>query len=247
MKFGKMVRDALVIAALKAIPDLKRQPLMLMVMGLISALPLFFILVFGGEISYGLVGAMISTVGFIGIASAIQDITFDRYVKIREMIVAMPVHPVSYMIGAALAPLIFSLPGFAFFLALALGLGFVPLQALGWIIAALLLCWAVLSGIGFVISTYLRRASIYTLNNLANILGLGLVFLPPVYYPEELLGGLSWIGIFFPTSNAAGLIRVYSGLTEFSQEMVLIRWVALLAMMAISIFIVIFKAKWRET
>jgi ABC-type multidrug transport system permease subunit len=88
-----------------------------------------------------------------------------------------------------------------------LGLGFVPLQALGWIIAALLLCWAVLSGIGFVISTYLRRASIYTLNNLANILGLGLVFLPPVYYPEELLGGLSWIGIFFPTSNAAGLIR----------------------------------------
>jgi ABC-type multidrug transport system permease subunit len=247
MKIGKMVRDTFIIAALKAIPDLKRQPLVLMVMGLISALPLFFILVFGGEISYGLVGAMISTVGFIGIASAIQDITFDRYVKIREIIIAMPVHPISYMIGAALAPLIFSLPGFAFFLAIALWLGVIPFQALGWIIAALLSCWAVLSGLGFVISTYLRRASIYTLNNLSTILGLGLIFLPPVYYPEELLGGLSWIGILFPTSNTAGLIRAYSGLAVFSQEIIMIRWLALLAMMVVSILLVVFKAKWRET
>lgn len=246
MKIGKIVRDALVIAALKAIPDLKRQPLMLMVMGLISAFPLFFILIFGGEISYGLIGAMISTVGFIGIAAAIQDITWDRYVKIRQMIVAMPVHPVSYMTGAALAPLILSSPGLVFFLALALWLGFLPVHALGWIIAALLLCWAVLSGIGFVISTYLQKASVYTLNNISNILGLGLIFLPPVYYPEELLGGLNWIAVLFPTSNAAGLVRAYSGLISLPQEMILIRWLVLLTMIIISIFLVTFKAKWRE-
>lgn len=247
MNFVKAVKDALIIAELKAIPDLKRQPLILMVMGLISAMPLFFMLVFGGKISYGLMGAMVSTVGYLGIASAIQDISFDRYLKIREMIVAMPVHPISYMVGAALAPLIFSCPGIVFFMALALWLGFLPVHALGWVVAALLLCWAVLSSIGFVISTYMRRASIYTLNNLSNILGIGLVFLPPVYYPEEVLGGLSWIAIAFPTSNAAGLVRAYSGLVAYSQEIVLIRWIALLAMMAISIFLVTFKAKWRET
>lgn len=99
-----LFRDAVIIVALKAIPDLKRQPLILMVMGLISGIPLFFMLVFGEQISYGLIGAMISAVGFIGIASAIQDITLGRYVKLREMIVAMPVHPISYMVGAALAP-----------------------------------------------------------------------------------------------------------------------------------------------
>jgi ABC-2 type transport system permease protein len=247
LKVRKMVRDALVVAALKSIPDLKRQPLMLMVMGLISALPLFFILIFGGEISNGVVGAIISTVGFIGIAAAIQDITWDRYVKVREMIVAMPVHPVSYMIGAALAPLILSSPGIVFFMVLALWLGFIPLQALGWIVMALLSCWAVLSGIGFVISTYLRRTSVYTLNSLSNILGLGLVFLPPVYYPEELLGGLSWISIIIPTSNAAGLIRAYSGLITLSQEAVIVRWLVLLAMIIVSTFLVAFKAKWRET
>lgn len=247
MMIGKMIRDVLVVASLKSIPDLKRQPLVLIVIGLISALPLFFMLVFGGEISYGLVGAVISTVGFIGISSAIQDVALDRYVKIREMIVAMPVHPVSYMVGVALAPLILSLPGIIFFLALAMGLGFLPLQSLGWILISLLLCWAVLSCIGFTISTYLRRASIYTLNNISNILGLGLVFLPPVYYPEEFLGELRWISIIFPTSNVAGLIRAYSGLIPLSQEDILIRWLILLGMIVASTLLVIFKAKWRET
>ncbi|MEM2947005.1 MAG: ABC transporter permease [Candidatus Bathyarchaeia archaeon] len=247
MKIRKMFRDAVIIAALKAIPDLKRQPLILMVMGLISGIPLFFMLVFGGQISYGLIGAMISAVGFIGIASAIQDITWDRYVKVREMIVAMPVHPISYMVGAALAPLIFSCPGIVFFMALAIWLGFIPINVLGWIVAVLLLCWGVLSCIGFVISTYMRRASVYTLNNLSNILGIGLIFLPPVYYPEEILGELSWIAIAFPTSNAAGLVRAYSGLAVFSQEMILIRWLVLLITMVVSVLLVSFKAKWRET
>ncbi|MEM3578794.1 MAG: ABC transporter permease [Candidatus Bathyarchaeia archaeon] len=247
MNARKMVRDALIIATLKAIPDLKRQPLGLMVIGLISAMPLYFMLVFGGQMSYGLIGAMISSVGFIGIASAIQDITWDRYVKVREMIVAMPVHPVSYMVGAALAPLLIACPGIAFFIGLALWLDYLPLHALGWIIVILLLCWATLSGLGFVISTYMRRASIYTLNNLSNILGMGLIFIPPVYYPEEMLGRLSWIAIIFPTSNAAGLIRAYSGLAVFPQEMILVRWFVLLAMMIMSILLVAFKAKWRET
>jgi len=247
MRFRKMVRDALIIAELKAVPDLKRQPLILIIMGLFSGLPLFFMLIFGGQISYGLVGAMISTVGFIGIVSAIQDITYDRYLKIREMIVAMPVHPISYMMGSALAPLLFASPGVAFFIALALWLGYLPVNAVACAIVVLLLCWAVLSALGFVISTYMRRASIYTLNSLSNILGVGLVFIPPVYYPEELLGGLSWIAILFPTSNAAGLIRAYAGLAAFSQETLIVRWLVLLVTLALAVLLVVFKAKWRET
>ena len=117
-----MARDTLIIAELKAIPDLKRQPLILMVMGLISAHPLLHA-GFLRPNQQGLIGAMISTVGFIGIASAIKDVTYDRYLKIREMIVAMHVHPISYMVGAALAPLLFASPGVAFFMALMLLLG----------------------------------------------------------------------------------------------------------------------------
>jgi ABC-2 type transport system permease protein len=243
---SKMVKDTLVIAALKSIPDFKRQPLMLFVVGMISAIPLFFILVFGGQISYGLVGAMVSTISFIGISAAIQDINADRYVKIREMIIAMPVSPISYSVGIALAPLILSLPSLIFFIAIAIWLKVLPLISIGWLIASLVLCWAALSSIGFIISTYLQRASIYTLNNIANILGLSLIFMPPVYYPEEILGGLSWIAMIFPTSNVAGLIRVYSGSLQLPQEMVIVRWLVLVMVTVVSILIVSLKSRWRE-
>jgi ABC-type multidrug transport system permease subunit len=243
----KPVKDTLIIAALKSIPDFKRQPLMLIMIGLISSIPLFFLLVFGGNISYGLVGAMVSTIGFIGIVAAIQDVTWDRYVKIREMIVAMPVSPISYAIGVALAPLLVSAPSLAFFMTIAFWLGALPISSIGWLLMSLLLCWAALSGIGFIISTYLQKASVYTLNSMSNILGLGLIFMPPVYYPEEMLGGFSWIAMIFPTSNAAGLIRAYSGGLQLPLEMVLVRWLILAAATMISIIVVARKARWRET
>jgi len=242
----KILKDILIIAELKSLPDLKRQPLILIVIGMLSALPLFFIVVFGGQLSYGLVGALVATVGFIGLMAAIQDVAWDRYVKIREIMVAMPVHPFSYAIGVALAPLMISAPGLLFFTALAVWLGVLTFSSLLWSILILILCWATLSSLGFLISTYLQRASVYTLNNLSNILGIALVFIPPVYYPEEFLGSFSWIALIFPTSNAAGLIRIYSGLLDASVEMIVVRWLILIATMVVSAFVTVAKARWRE-
>ena len=243
----KPLKDAVIIAELKAIPDLKRNPSMILLLAVISSFPLFYIIVFGGNLSYGLVGAMVATISFIGLAAAIQDISQDRYVKIREMIIAMPVRSISYAMGVALGPLIISAPGLLFFMALAAVLGALPLLSIGWAIASLILCWAAGSSIGFIISTYLQRASIYTLNNMANILGLGLVFIPPVYYPEEILGNLRWVSVVIPTSNAAGLIRYYAGTMPLPMNMVLIRWLVLVATVVASMIIVSFRAKWRET
>ena len=244
---AKLLRDILVITALKSIPDLKRQPLLLFLLGFIGSLPLYFILVFGGQISYGLIGAMVSTVSFIGVNAAIQDITWDRYVKIREMIVAMPVHPISYVLGIALAPLVISVPSLIFFVALNMWLGVLTLASLFWAIISLILCWATMSSMGFLISTYLRKASPYSLNNIANILGIALGFIPPVYYPEEMLGSLSWISVIFPTSNAASLVRVYSGSLTLPFEMVIVRWLILLATTLVFAAVTARKARWRET
>lgn len=127
----KPVKDAMIIAELKAVPDLKRNPSMIFLIGMISAFPLFFLLVFGGNLGYGLVGAMVATISFIGLVAAIQDISFDRYVKIREMIVAMPVHPVSYAMGVALAPLLIATPGSIFFIGMAILLGILPVTSVG--------------------------------------------------------------------------------------------------------------------
>lgn len=242
----KVVKDVLVVTALKSLPDLKRQPLMLFLVGLISSLPLYFILVFGGQISYGLIGAIVSTVTFIGMSAAISEMAFDRYVKIREMIVAMPVHPISYAIGVALAPLILSMPSLVFFIAITMWLGVLTPYSLFWTAVLLILCWATVSSIGFLVSTYLQKASTYTLNSLSNILGIALGFIPPVYYPEEMLGGFSWISAIFPTSNAASLIRVYSGSLNLPFEMIIARWLILIVTMVVSAVITAFKARWRE-
>jgi ABC-type multidrug transport system permease subunit len=207
---------------------------------------MFFTSFFGGQIDYALLGGMVCSVGFIGLASAIQDITMDRHEKTREMIVAMPVHPISYSLGVATSKLVYASPGFIIFLIMTTSLRILPLSAIGWSIISVFLCWSALSSIGFVVSTYLRTADANTMNNVSSILGIAFIFLPPVFYSEQLLGAYAWISIIFPTSNAASLIRVYAGLSKLSLEMIVLRWLVLGATTVISLAAVLLKAKWRE-
>jgi ABC-type multidrug transport system permease subunit len=240
------MKDIFVIAAMKSIPDIKKQPLTLVIITLLSFIPLFFTSAFGGQVQYALVGGMVGSIGFIGLASAIQDITMDRHEKTREMIVAMPVHPVSYSVGVATSKLLYASPGFVIFLVMTTALGILQFSSIGWAIISVFLCWAALSSIGFVVSTYLRKANANTLNNVSSILGIAFIFLPPVFYSEQLWGAYAWISIIFPTSNAASLIRAYAGLSEQSPEMIFLRWFVLVATTVISLVAVSLKAKWRE-
>jgi len=249
MGISKIMKDTLLIAWIKSYPDLRRNPLMLMLLAMISAIPLFFMLMFssgGNVIVHGMIGAMVSSVAFAGVMSGIQDISWDRYVKIREMIVAMPVHPASYALGIALAPLLISIPSLVLFGSITAYLGFLNAETLMWIIAALITVWAAMSTMGFMISTYLFKASPIVLNNLSNLLGIGFIFIPPVYFSEAQLGSLSWISIVIPTSNAAGLIRSYSGLLPLSTETLIMRWVVLITMTLAFIVLISLKSKWRE-
>jgi len=249
MGISKIVKDTLLIAWIKSYPDLRRNPLMLLLLAMISAIPLFFMLMFssgGNVVVHGMIGAMVSSVAFAGVMSGIQDISWDRYVKIREMIVAMPVHPASYALGIALAPLLISIPSLVLFGAITAYLGFLSAEILLWVVAALLTVWATMSTMGFMISTYLFKASPMLLNNLSNLLGIGFIFIPPVYFSEAQLGSLSWISIIVPTSNVAGLIRSYSGLLPLSTEILIMRWVILIIMTLTFIVLISLKSKWRE-
>jgi ABC-type multidrug transport system permease subunit len=244
----KLLKDALTIAWMKFYPDIRRNPLILIIVGMINALPLFFIMLFSrGELFiHGLIGAMVSTVSYLGIMSSIQDVAWDRYVKIREMFVAMPIHPISYAIGAALAPLLVSIPSLILFMCLALWVCNIEAISVASALLPLTFCWLCMSIIGFFVSTYLQKASLYLLNNLSNILGIALVFLPPVYYPEEMLGQLNWISLFIPTSNVAGLIRITLGLSTYPFENIVIRWVILGAITFIVLILTLMKSQWRE-
>jgi len=249
MKIRKILQDTFLIAWIKSYPDFRRNPLMLLLLAMISAIPLFFMLMFssgGNVIVHGLIGAMVSSVSFAGVMAGIQDISWDRYVKIREMIVAMPVHPASYALGIALAPLLISIPSLIFFGAITVFLGFLTLETLVWIVPALIIVWAAMSTMGFMISTYLFKSSMMVLNNLSNLLGIGFIFIPPVYFSEAQLGSLSWISIIIPTSNVAGLIRSSMGLLPLSIEAVIVRWAVLIITTSAFIILTFIKAKWRE-
>jgi ABC-type multidrug transport system permease subunit len=159
----------------------------------------------------------------------------------------MPVHPASYALGIALAPLLVSIPSLIFFGGVTAYLGYFTLESLGWTVLALVLVWAATSSMGFMISTYLFKSSPMVLNNLANLLGIGFIFIPPVYFSEAQLGSLSWISIIVPTSNVAGLMRSYMGLLSMSAETVMIRWAVLILMSVAFIVLTSMKSRWRET
>ena len=249
MRITKIAKDTFIIAWIKSYPDFRRNPLQLTLIFMVSGVPLFFMLMSSSgsnTLANGLVGAMISSVAFIGVSAGVQDISWDRYVKIREMIVAMPVHPVSYALGVALAPLLFSIPSLVFYGILLAYLGFFTATTVAWIVPALIIVWAATSSMGFMISTYLFKASWMVLNNLGTLLGIGFVFVPPVYYSEAQLGNWSWLSVVIPTSNAAGLIRSDVGLLPMSMETTILRWAVLIMTTVVFITLTFAKAKWRE-
>lgn len=253
MNLKKMIRDTLTIAWLKSVPDLKRQPLILVILAGLAAIPLFFIGLFGGEsmLNIGIIGVIVSSIGFIGIAASIQDITWDRYVKLREMVVAMPVHPISYAMGLTLGALIFAFPGFLAFTAYGIYRGLFDIPSLLIMFAAMLMCFMGISLIGFTIATYQHKTSPNTLGIVANLLSFLFVFLPPVYYSESMLadvGGmdLTWIAYTLPTTNAAAIIRYATDLTPMDPQAYMLHWLFMFITVGIFALLVVRKARWRE-
>jgi len=253
MNLKKMIKDTITIAWLKSIPDLKRQPLVLVILAALSAIPLFFIGLFGGDamLDIGIVGVIVSSIGFIGIGASIQDITWDRYVKLREMVVAMPVHPISYAMGLTLGSLMFAFPGFLAFTGYGVYRGLFDITSLLIMLAAMMMCFMGISVIGFTIATYQHKTSPNTLGIVANLLSFLFVFLPPVYYSEQMLanvGGmdLRWIAFTLPTTNAAAIIRYATGLTPWDGEAYMLHWLFMFITVGIFAVLVVRKARWRE-
>ena len=244
----RAIENAFLIAWMKFYPDFRVQPLIVLIQAGVSGSPLFFFLIAGSltGLRNGIVGAMVAMVSFIGITSCVQDVVQDRYTKMREIIVAMPVHPASYAFGIALASLLVSIPGLLLFIGIGAWLGLVSQVAIFWLLAALLLCWVSTSMLGFIVSSHLSKLPPATLNSIARLLSLCLVFLPPVYYSDTTLGPFSWFSYILPTSNAACLIRTFLGLSPFSFDTVILRLLILTGTTISLVLLVRFKTKWRE-
>jgi len=244
----KTFSDAWTIAKMKSVPDMKRNPLTIAILLLLTGgMPLTFVYMFGGvgSLSGGLVGAFVSSAPALALFASAQDINFDNYTKLRQIFVSKPIRPVAYVLGTSLSSLIYSAPGIVLFGLLLLQRGlFTPTTAL-LAAGAMLLGWVVVSSMGFILSGYLINASPYSMNAIINIFAFGMAYLTPVYYPASALGAFSWLSVLTPISAAANIVRTLGGLAPMD-GLTFLSLAILVVEGLLFTLVFVARSRWRE-
>lgn len=240
-------REAVYIGLFDSLP-LLRDPMLLILLSLISFLPVLFILVFTGTgpaFTQSVVGAIVLSLAFAGIGSA-QSVYFNKHwFRFQDIFVASRVSPVSYAFGLSVSTLLVSLP--ALVLALAILIVEAPMTALD-VLAVLAVCattWMAMLLLGFALGASTKNTR--RANSLPQLLGLLLGFLPPVYYPlSQLPAYLRPLALLVPTTHAAQLAKYYAGLLPLSSMDLWIGWAYLLGFVAVLVVIASKLAHWTD-
>ncbi len=225
------VREAVYIGLLDSLP-LLRDPMLMVLLSLISFLPVLFIFVFGAGANaflQSVVGAIVLSLAFAGIGSA-QSVYFNKHwFRFQDIYVASPVSPVSYAFGLSVSTLLVSLPA----LVIAMTILFLDSSAgIVGILAVTLVAvvtWIAMLLMGFVLGASTKNTR--RANSLPQLLGLLLGFLPPVYYPlDKVPGYLQPLAELIPTTQAAQLSKYYAGVlaTPLSGTEILFGWAYLI-------------------
>lgn len=242
----KAIKETLAIAIMLSIPTI-RNPLWHFTISIIP-MSIFFIFWLIGGISLGqhaLFGALVVFSINAGIVSLPQIAVSLKYSKIQQMFVASPVHPVTYALGIAISRLLYVAPPLVILLVILIVSSLLSFSVIPWVIIIILAIWFTGSMLGFTIATYFENM-VY-ISSIANLLGLLLNLVPPVYYPLEIIpDNFQWFALVFPTVNAAQLIKSAGNVIEISPMRIVLHFGIIIVYCLISIIIVIFKSKWRE-
>jgi ABC-2 type transport system permease protein len=241
------LRQAFYIGLFDSLP-LLRDPMLLLLISLLSFLPVLFIFVFagiGGAALQSIAGATVLILSFTGLNAA-QSVYFNKHwFRFQDMFVASGVSPTTYALGLSLGTLLVSIPAIALSFGLLLAGSFPGLLQIGLSLSSILLLWAAMVFIGFGIGTStknIRRA-----NSMPQILSIALGFLPPVYYPlSRLPAFLQPIAVLIPTTDAAQLVKYYFGLLPLPELDVQIFWLYLVAFAIVSAVIAVRRANWVD-
>jgi ABC-2 type transport system permease protein len=208
-----------------------------------TPLTILFLLSVAGpsNVAFAVSGSIVFVIASNGIAVG-SDATLNRVeYKFQDILVASPVSPLSYATGLALSALAFSLPMLGLFAivgVLASGQLNLPLFTL-----AVLMSWATMSFVGFILSTFVlnSRSAYLVVSSFAQIISV----VPPVFYQFDVLPPpLREIAFAVPTAQAAELFRQSFGI---QQEFSVAGSLAILsAYSIISVLLLKYKARWRE-
>ena len=240
-------REAYYIGLFDSLP-LLRDPMLMVLLSLISFLPVLFIFLYSaGQNAFlqAVVGAVVLSLAFAGIGSA-QSVYFNKHwFRFQDIFVASRVSPISYALGLSLSTLLVSLPAIVLAMAILLlqtSMGIVGLAA---VLAVSALTWMAMLLLGFVLGASTKNTR--RANSLPQLLGLLLGFLPPVYYPLNTLPPyLQPLALAIPTTHAAQLAKYYAGLLPLAGWEVLLGWGYLAVFVAAMALIAARRAHWVD-
>ncbi len=242
-------REAVYIGLLDSLP-LLRDPMLMVLLSLISFLPVLFIFVFGaGESAFlqSVVGAIVLSLAFAGIGSA-QSVYFNKHwFHFQDIFVASKVSPVSYALGLSVSTLLVSLPAIVIAFVILVLDG--PMTVLGFLSMLLVsgLTWMAMLLLGFALGASTKNTR--RANSLPQLLGLLLGFLPPVYYPLSQLDSvpiLHTLALAVPTTYSAELAKYYAGIITIPTYEIVLGWAYLIAFVVAMIVIAAKRAHWTD-
>ncbi len=240
-------REAVYIGLFDSLP-LLRDPMLMVLLSLISFLPVLFIYVFNagaGAFQQSVVGAIVLSLAFAGIGSA-QSVYFNKHwFRFQDILVASRVSPISYAVGLSVSTLLVSLPA----LVIAMVILAVDTSAgvLGMleVILVSIVTWMAMLLLGFVLGASTKNTR--RANSLPQLLGLLLGFLPPVYYPLGTIPGyLQPLALAVPTTHAAELAKYYAGLITIPSYELWLGWLYLIGFVVVMTLLAARFAHWTD-
>lgn len=230
-----------------AVYEMKNYPIVLL-STVISPLSLLLVITFvtnGNLFGTAIEGGLIMVFFSSGIALQSDLSHLKNDFKLQDMIVSSPTSSRLYMVGMALAEIVYSIPALAILVVLA-GIYLHPsLLQIAILSIVLLLMFAISVFIGFMLSTF--SSDVVQSYAFSRLLSLLFATLPPVYYPITYVPEpFRYIAYLSPTTYAAEIMHSATGYLNIPVSMVIIDWTILLLVCAIILFIAVRKTRWKD-
>jgi ABC-2 type transport system permease protein len=242
------IKQAFLIAHINGLLWLRRYPASIIFTAMIPFSFLFIVFVVGGGqyIHLALSGSLVAAAAGYGLATGNNIINWKVEYKLQDVFVSSPVSSFTYMVGIALAELLFGLPDFVVLATLIVIFSSNFFFSAVEVIVTLVLVWASTSSIAYFIST--RSTHPRFVESFVAFLRIAIVVLPPVFYPLSIVHTeeLRYLAYAIPTTHASLILQYAMGFPQtlgWSPELgfaVIIAYIIGFALLART------KAIWRE-
>ena len=248
--FTLPIKQAFLIAHINGLLWLRRYPASIIFTAMIPFSFLFIVFVIGGRqyTPLALSGSLVAAAASYGLATGNNIINWKVEYKLQDIFVSSPVSSFTYMVGIALAELLFGLPAFVVLTTLIVIFSSNFFLSAVTVIVTLILVWASTSSIAYFIST--RSTHPRFVESFVAFLRIAIVVLPPVFYPLSIVHTeeLRYLAYVIPTTHASLILQYAMGFPQALEN----SWSPELGFAVIILYIVGFallaktKAVWRE-